>query len=309
MWQRIAATKLCIILATFLLLCSCVLTDRESVQDQSVGNMSMLPQQYSEVADSDNVSEDLIGVLLRSLYYTREDALQFQPFQYWRYDTNDGNVVDKGVLDHQRFFYLYHIEFLHEELEQIQSGTVSAYQVICEGNHDKVDAVIVQSESSVFQIVEFHHEAGYFYANGFGGNDDMEEEGIYSASVPTLVDSPIPFTTLEEFLRSFHLEEQLRQSNLDLGSTNVLVFCRMHPFDSALSFLFSDGENEYIFSTEATAYNPYDFLLSEYLLPEEVNYFTMEAGELYNFKEEILPLIIEQYEVGERLQDRESRSE
>lgn len=257
-------------------------------------------QQYDE-GSAKVEAIDIIATLLEPIYHTREDA--FSPFRFERYEDrprHDRNelIAEEGIFDYQRFFTLIEGTLSEEELEEVLTGEVTAYEVLQGqpriGSRSRTDsAVIVETLNGYYMIVSF------------SGPRRMEDETVgHRVWAIEFVDAP----TLEDILRSVGVEESIHNTSLDLETTRVLLLRGLPPIShSALGFLFSDGENEYFLAASDWVYDPMSFPVADFFLPEELGDFTMYAGVFYATSE-VLPFLLDRREVQARAYERFSEA-
>lgn len=93
---------------------------------------------------------------------------------------------------------------------------------------------------------------------------------------------------------------QLKNSNLNLMDTNIIVVDGLDFLSPYWGILFYDNVNEYYMSLYDSKYSQ-SGIGSEYILPEEKASFTLSAYCLYNFKAEIAPFMYKEHLLNERI--------
>jgi len=279
-----------------LLLYGCAETNDEThIGSYNQDEPMYYPQEYEE----ENEPIDIITVLLHPVYHTREDAIQFAPFRFERYEhrpRHDRNelIAEEGTFDYRQFFTLIEGTLSEEELEDILAGETTVYKMLQGqpriGSRSRVDsAVIVETKNGDYMIVSFSHAPGHT----FGGNN-------YGVGFNQFVDA----FTLEDILRNLGVEEKIYETSLDLESTRVFLLSNLPPIShTSFGFLFSDGENEYFLAPNDWVYDPMGFPVADFFLPEELGYFTMYAGVFYATSE-VLPFLLDRREVQAKAYER-----
>ena len=243
-----------------------------------------------EYVESIACERDIIAELLAPLYHTREDAIQLSHIQFDWFDKDGYHIIEEGTFDYRRFFTLIEGSLFPEEIEGVLAGEITTYEVFQRqprtGSRMIVDSsIILETQNGNLALVSFRRDNSLL----IGPHHDP------------FISAP----SLEDLLRNVGVEESIHATSLDLERTRVLLLNGLSPIRrSTIGFLFSDGENEYFLAPVDWVYDPHDFKAAEYLLPEEIAYFTMYAGEFYAAAK-ALQFIAERREVADRARERE----